>query len=476
MAHSVLLVEDEATLAKNIERFLQREGFAVRAAATIREGRALLAAASPDVVLLDLSLPDGSGLDLLAEIRGAHPRTKVIVLTGHGTVQTAVEAMKAGAWDFVGKPLALVELRRLVGKAVEVPGVAPEEATHGGGLAEMIGASEPMLALKRQIDRLLAAERGIEHGPPPTVLVRGETGTGKELVARAVHYEGPRRNGPFVELNCSALPAQLLEGELFGHERGAFTDARERRQGLVEAANGGTLFLDEIGDLEAGVQVKLLKLLEDRTVRRLGSVREQRVDVRFITATHQPLEQVVREGRFRADLYYRLSVVTLTVPPLRERGADVLLLAEGFLADCGRRYGRPGLTLTAEAQGALLRHDWPGTVRELRNAMEQAALSADAHGRVSLPPFGLAPADPLAPPAEAAAEAAAMAAQTLPELERRTIQLALERAGGNVTRAARDLGISRDTLRYRLAKYGFDGALPGSAAAPPGGFTNLSGK
>ncbi len=471
--HTILLVEDEATLAKNIARFLTREGFVVRAAATLQEARALLAAASPDLVLLDLSLPDGRGLDLLAEIRARHSQAKVIVLTGHGTIQTAVEAMKVGAWDFVSKPLALVELRRLIGDALAAGAAEPgaDNAAPAPGLAEMIGSSAPMLALKQQIARLLAAEQQMAHGAPPSVLVRGETGTGKQLVARAVHFEGPRRDGPFVEINCSALPAQLLEGELFGHERGAFTDARERRQGLVEAAHGGTLFLDEIGDLEAGVQVKLLKLLEDRTLRRLGSVKEQQVDVRFITATHQPLEQLVREGRFRADLYYRLSVVTLHVPTLRERGADLLLLAEGFLAAAGRRYGRPSLSLTDEARAALLWHDWPGNVRELRNTMEQAVLAAGQDDRI-----GLAQLGSLTPGAALPAATMPAEASTLPALERRTIQQALSQAGGNVTRAARNLGISRDTLRYRMAKHGLEGHMPASPQGPTGIASLVSGK
>jgi len=274
------------------------------------------------------------------------------------------------------------------------------------------------------------------------VLIRGETGTGKELVARALHFDGPRRDGPFIELNCSTLPAHLLEAELFGHERGAFTDAKERRIGLVEAAQGGTLFLDEIGDIEPAVQVKLLKLLEDRTVRRIGAVRDRQVDVRFVSATHRDLEALVREGRFRADLFYRLRVVEMEVPPLRARGADVLVLARHFLEESGRRYGKPGLRLDGAAQALVCAHPWPGNVRELRNAMEQAALSADGQ---DVGPANLA----LAPVAAVAAQRA-----TLPDVERDLIERALERTGGNVSRAARDLGISRDTLRYRLAKMG----------------------
>jgi transcriptional regulator with PAS, ATPase and Fis domain len=314
-----------------------------------------------------------------------------------------------------------------------------------------------MVELRQRITELLDAEARLADGEPPAALVRGETGTGKELVARALHFEGPRRDGPFIEINCSALPPNLLEAELFGHERGAYTDARERRIGLVEAAHGGTLFLDEIGDLDLAVQAKLLKLLEDRTVRRLGSVRERRVDVRFIAATHCPLENLVREGRFRADLYYRLSVVTFTVPPLRDRGGDVALLAAHFLALHGRRYGKPGLTLDDAALALVRRHAWPGNIRELRNAMEQAALSAPAGGRVGACNLALAPVS-VAREGQAT-EPTAEAARTLTDIERATIVRAMERAAGNVSRAARDLGVSRDTLRYRLAKHGLDAGV-----------------
>ena len=448
MGLAVLLIEDEGVLAKNIARYLERQGVEARTAATARDGLGAYADYGPDVVLLDLNLPDASGLSVLAQIRARDPSAKVIVMTGHGSVETAVEAMKAGAWDYVTKPVALGEIRLLIEKAA---GQERMETTlsyyrgreaRGGGAAAILGESPPMQALRQRIARLLDAERNMREGQPPAVLIRGETGTGKELVARALHFDGPRRDGPFIELNCSTLPAHLLEAELFGHERGAFTDAKERRIGLVEAAQGGTLFLDEIGDIEPAVQVKLLKLLEDRTVRRIGAVRDRQVDVRFVSATHRDLEALVREGRFRADLFYRLRVVEMEVPPLRARGADVLVLARHFLEESGRRYGKPGLRLDGAAQALVCAHPWPGNVRELRNAMEQAALSADGQ---DVGPANLA----LAPVAAVAAQRA-----TLPDVERDLIERALERTGGNVSRAARDLGISRDTLRYRLAKMG----------------------
>lgn len=460
MTAGILIVEDEAVLGKNVQRYLQREGYDVRIAPTLAEGKRQAVDFAPDVVLLDLALPDGNGLSLLNEIRTRDGHTKVIVMTGHGDVQTAVEAMRAGAFDYVGKPVALGEIKLLVAKALDQERIEEtltyyqDREARGSGLGQMIGESPAMQQLKAAIRRLLDAERALGDEPAPAVLIRGETGSGKELVARALHFEGRRGKGPFMEINCAALPQQLVEGELFGHERGAFTDARERRVGLVEAAHGGTLFLDEIGDLEAPVQVKLLKLLEDRTVRRLGSARDRHVDVRFVTATHRPLETLVAERTFRADLYYRLRVLTLDVPPLRERGADVLLLADHFLAEHARRYGKPGLRLDAQARETILRHPWPGNVRELRNAMEQAALSADSMvvraANLALVPIGTPRAEPVTPSGDAAGADDDL---TLPELERRAIMRAMDRYGGNVVRAARALGISRDTLRYRLAKY-----------------------
>jgi DNA-binding NtrC family response regulator len=465
MGHGVLLVEDEATLARNIQRYLEKDGYDVRIAGNLREGWRDFEEFRPDVLLLDLNLPDGSGLDLLARARLQDRQVKIIVLTGHGSVQTAVEAMKAGAWDYLTKPVALGELKLLVAKALgqgrleETLSYYQGRDARQGGLDAIVGASPAILALKQRIAALVGAERALPDGDVlPPVLVRGETGAGKELVARALHFDGRRAEGPFIEVNCSALPAQLVESELFGHERGAFTDARDRRIGLVEAAHGGTLFLDEIGDLDPAMQVKLLKVLEDRVVRRIGAVRERQVDVRFVTATNRPLEELVREGRFRADLYYRLSVVTLHVPALRERAGDAVLLAAHFLDLHGRRYRKPGLTLDADALALIARHPWAGNVRELRNVMEQAALSAGTETVLGPHNIALAP-----PPASAPRPAMADAAiQTLPRMERDSLVRALEQTAGNVSRAARLLGISRDTMRYRMAKHGLEHAAAGA--------------
>jgi len=453
MSFAILIVEDEATLARNIGLYLQRHGFETEIAGSAEEGLQRLDAFKPDAVLLDLRLPDMDGLTALARMRAAESRLLVILITAHGTVETAVEAMKAGAYDFLTKPVALSKLKLLLDKALGEQrrdgalSYYREREAQSAGLDKMLGESEAMLALRRKIAQVLDAERQLIDADAPAALVTGETGTGKELVARALHFSGPRRDRPFVEINCTSIPAPLLESELFGHERGAFTDARERKLGLVETAAGGTLFLDEIGDMDPGLQAKLLKLLEEKTVRRLGSLRDQKVDVRIVAATHRPLDALVRDGKFRADLYFRLRVVELAVPPLRARGADVLLLARHFLDFHGRRYGRPGLRLSADAEARLIAHDWPGNVRELRNAIEQAVLLAPGEV-IEAEQFNLRAA-----PAPAESAGAAPPDLRLDRVERDLLLKALQATHWNVTRAAKLLGVSRDTLRYRMEKF-----------------------
>jgi DNA-binding NtrC family response regulator len=304
-----------------------------------------------------------------------------------------------------------------------------------------------MLALKSTIRHALTAESSLTDADPPAVLITGETGCGKELVARALHFEGPRRNQPFVEFNCSAIPLHLVEAELFGYERGAFTDAKERKPGLIETAEGGTLFLDEIGDIDLSMQVKLLTLLENKMVRRLGSVRENHANVRILTATNKPLESLVRDGKFRSDLYFRLRIVHLQVPSLRERGDDVLLLAQHFLSMHRKRYQKPELKLSPEALAVMRDYAWPGNVRELRNAIEQAVFLAksDVMGPEHL---HLTRIDTAMDPAPLPTTGV-----SLVQVERDLVAKALDQANWNVTQAARLLGISRDTLRYRIEKF-----------------------
>jgi two-component system, NtrC family, response regulator AtoC len=470
MAKVILVIEDELLLARNIATYLERSGYETRLAASAEEGMAVLELQRPDAVVLDFNLPGLDGMAAMARIRAFDPDTPVVMMTGHGNVEMAVEAMKAGAFDFLTKPVALSKLRLVLEKAF---GQSRRELAldyyqrrdaQSAVVDELIGDSAPMLALKQRLAHLCRAELQMNDAGAPAVLVLGETGSGKEVVARALHQGGPRRSMPFIELNCAAIPAQLLESELFGHERGAFTDAREKKIGLVETAEGGTLFLDEIGDMDVALQAKLLKLLEEKVIRRLGSVREQPVDVRIVAATHRPLEELVREGRFRADLYYRLCVVQLHLPALRERGNDILALARHFLQMLAARYAKAIPALSRDAQAALLAHAWPGNVRELRNVLEQAVLLGAGQvidvQHLALPNSVLSaiPPNPLHAPARPGARETAPT--TLPELERMALLQALERTGWNVSRAARMLGISRDTLRYRIDKYGLDGPAP----------------
>jgi two-component system, NtrC family, response regulator AtoC len=461
---SVLIIEDEIVLAKNIATYLRRLSHEVSNAETGEAGLALVESERPDVVILDYNLPGIDGLELLTRIRAIDPGIKIIMATGQGNEQLAVDAMKAGAYDYLTKPLVLGKLKMVLDKIIgevrltqELNYYRKKEAGEGG-IEQLVGESTPILLLKGLISQVVAAERCLTDAEPPAVLITGETGSGKELVARALHYAGPRRAKPFIEVNCSSIPTNLLEAELFGYERGAFTDAKERKLGLIEAAEGGTLFLDEIGEIDLTLQSKLLKLLEDKRVRRLGSVRDHKVDVRIVTATNRNLEQQIRDGKFRADLYFRLRIVQLEVPPLRERGSDITMLAEHFLAMHRGRYGKPRLRFSAEVLAAFSAYAWPGNVRELRNAIEQSVImarsdllypsdlsfSSDLNATIAIP--AALPATPLVatmPPS----------GLNLNEVERTLLVQALERSGGNVSKAARLLGVSRDTLRYRIDKH-----------------------
>ncbi len=479
---AVLIVEDEDTLARNVATYLERYGYETRISGSVEQAIDALDSFKPDVVLLDCHLPGRWGLDGMPEILQKAQGCRVIVITGHGSVQLAVDAMKAGATDFLTKPVALSQLRGVVERVLRTErstrletadaAYAPELPRDADHAARIVGESPPVLALRDRLARLRQADATLDGKHLPPVLITGETGTGKELVARAIHADGPRAAGPFVEINCAAIPAALLESELFGYERGAFTDARQRKIGLVEAAEGGTLFLDEIGETEPALQAKVLKLLEEHTVRRLGGLRSATVDLRIVAATHQPLQRRVAEGRFRADLLYRLRVVEIAVPPLRERGADIERLARHFLGELRERYRKPALTLDGDALAALARHDWPGNVRELRNRVEQAVLLSTGNhidamalglGEDTNAAIGLREAFDAQESRQVGYGATGPAPgpssggrRSLESVEREMLQRTLTETAGNVSRAARELGISRDTLRYRIEKYGLD--------------------
>ncbi len=442
----VLVVEDEGPMRDLVVQELADRGVAAEGAPDLAAARRALAEREFDVLLLDVRLPDGDGTGLLREVRAEPGGPEVIVLTGHGTVSSAVEAVRSGAFHYATKPFVLDEIELLVRRAAEKAvlarrALAVERIAESGG-EPMIGESPAMGDLRALVERIAAADA--------PVLVTGETGSGKELVARAVHARSPRSRGPFVVVNCGALQEGLLESELFGHERGAFTGAVRSREGLVEAAQGGTLFLDEIGEMPPSLQVKLLRALQDGEVRRVGSNRVRRVDVRFIAATNRDLGEAVRKGEFREDLYYRIRVLPLAVPPLRDRPGDIPALVARFLARA--RSGRSSpLEVGPRAMAALQAYAWPGNVRELRNIVERMAVLAPG-GTLDAAQVPSEVRAPGTSPAEPGGEGFAPDLP-LEEVERRHILRVLDASGGNKTRAAEVLGITVRTLYNRLDAY-----------------------
>jgi two-component system response regulator AtoC len=457
----LLVVEDELVLAKNIARYFERQGHEVDLAHDGNDGLELARLNPPDVAIVDFQLPGRDGLEVIRELRRGDEELRIVMITGHGSITVAVEAMKAGSMDLLTKPLSLASLDQVVQRALkeragrtELRYLRERENQHAS-IQSLVGECAQMLEL-RDLIQAVAQSEPTDGSPAPAVLIQGETGTGKELVARACHLASPRASGPFIEVNCAALPASLMEDELFGHEKGAFTDARTRKIGLVEAADGGTLFLDEIGELELTLQAKLLRVLEDLKVRPIGGLHDRKVNVRIVAATNRELAGEAEAGRFRSDLVYRLSVFQVRIPPLRERGDDVLLLAREFLQRLAKRYGRAPLTLDEGAVAALSAYHWPGNVRELRNCMERAVLMQRGP-QLRAEDLGLAPAA-ARPQAQAAAVEPAAAPSSLDALERKHLLDALEANHWNVSLSARALQISRDTLRYRMAKHGLQRA------------------
>ena len=452
---AILIVEDEAVFGKSLARFLSGAGYDCTLKSRAEDGLHVMEEVSPHAVLLDVRLPGMDGLQALRAFQQQDADLPVIMVTAYGTIETAVEAMRAGAADYLCKPLDLQEVRLVLERALDNARNRRRLSYYQGreaALAErtrMVGDCPAMQQVFRLVDRFTRIGSG-SAGEMPTVLILGETGTGKGLVARAIHAQGPASQGPFVEVNCTTLPRDLIEAELFGYEKGAYTGATESKPGLAEAAEGGTLFLDEVGELPLAVQVKLLQLIENKAVRRVGGLRTRNIPMRIIAATNRDLEALSGDGTFRQDLLYRLKVLPVELPPLRRRGGDVLLLAEHFLRTFSRKYATPGNRLSPAAVEALCGYDWPGNVRELAHVMERAVLLSD-RPVIGAEFIGLPEGIGNRP--DAAPEENGLSDLTLEEAERRLISEALTASKGNVSEAARRLGISRETMRYRLQKH-----------------------
>jgi DNA-binding NtrC family response regulator len=444
---SILIIEDDDTLRITVGGFLRRMGFDIDEAATGEDGLSLGQRRRHDLVLLDLRLPDIQGLEVIARLKEIDEEAQIVTMTAYPEVRTAVAALKAGAYDYINKPFDLEDLVSLIERTVETRRLrrevewrrAQSETCELDGLIGESPAFKELVAVTQKI----AASR-------VPVLICGESGSGKERVARAIHCQSLRATGPWVTLNCSALPEGLMESELFGHEKGAFTDAKQQKRGLLELADGGTLFLDEIGDLSLALQPKLLRVLETQRFRRVGGIREIPVDVRFVAATHRNLPDMVKAGSFREDLYYRLNVGAIEVPPLRARREDIPGLAGLFVREAARATGNPAPEIPADVARLLASHTWPGNVRELRNVLERAVILSDgmALSLAQLPPE----ISRAVPPAPTFATSRGLA--TLAEMEIGYIRQILAHCAGNKTRAAEILGITRLTLRNKLREAG----------------------
>jgi two-component system, NtrC family, response regulator AtoC len=450
----ILVVDDEKLIRWSVAERLQRDGYEVLSAESGEQALEMVAATPPDLVLLDVRLPGIDGVQTLQKALSLHPEMVVLMMSAHSTVDIAVEAMKHGAVDFLVKPFPFQQLDAAVGRALAAARTRRQIATltgdkrGAGALESIVGGSAMMEQLRSMISRLASSDT-------TTVLIEGESGAGKEVVARAIHFQSSRADRPIMQVNCAALPEHLLESELFGHERGAFTDAHTQKRGLFESADGGAVMLDEIGDLPPGGQAKLLRLLENKTFRRVGGVQELRADVRVIAATNVNLEERVAEGRFRADLFFRLNVVRIVVPSLREHLDDVPTLTAHFIARFNQEMKRQVKGVAPAAMEMLKGYHWPGNVRELRNVIERAFILHA--GADEIRPEHLTPELRRAAPAKRSEKLVPPVTDeglVLDDVERKLIAEAMERASGNQPKAARLLGVSRDTLRYRLKKHG----------------------
>ncbi|MGO9647371.1 MAG: sigma-54-dependent transcriptional regulator [Terriglobales bacterium] len=471
-AQKIMIVDDERLVRWSLRQKCEEWGYHVIEADAGEPGLKLAQRESPDLVLLDVRMPDLTGIEVLDQLKKSGDARAVIMITADPQLDDVKAALKLGAYDFVGKPIDFDELHITIKNALEATNLRAEvqslrgEVRREAGYANVVSVSSKMIELMNFVKKVAASEA-------TTILIQGESGTGKDLIAKAIHYESSRQEKPFVAINCSAIPETLMEAELFGHEKGAFTDAKQMKKGLFEAADGGTLFLDEIGELSPLLQAKLLRVLEDQVIRRVGGIRDMQVDVRVIAASNRDLEKAVREGQFRQDLYYRLAIIAIFIPPIRDRKEDILPLVDFFIERYNRRFKKSIRGITDETRRLLLNHNWPGNVRELKNTIERGMILEDEPFlRPVYLPFSVgesggrtvfertSPAD---------------GGQTLPngrtlprlyipeggtsleEVEHAMVELAMRQANGNQTHAAKLLDISRDALRYKLKKFGLIG-------------------
>ena len=465
---TILIVEDEAPMRRLLELVLKPEGYDLVLVGSGEEGFRYLQDGEPlDLILTDLQLGTTSGLDILDAAKHQTPNVPVIIVTGYGTVKSAVEAIRKGAYDYISKPVDNDELKIIVHRALQLRRLSQDNQALRAGLDEQFGFDR-LVSVSQKMDDVKRLAREVAH-TELTVLITGESGTGKELVAKAIHYASPRASGPLVAVNCAGIPESLLESELFGYEKGAFTDAKKSNPGRFQLADRGTLFLDEIGELSPTAQAKLLRVLEDRIVEQLGGIRGVKVNIRVIGATNQDLRTLIAQGRFREDLYYRLHVCPIHLPPLRERTEDIPVLVQSFLTAANKERGTRLTNATSDTLALLKAYPWPGNIRELHNAIEWVTiLRKDGEVKPEhLPPHlrtqEAMPArqshelPPSAPPPDSKPSLLSYGL-SVEEVERAMIQEALEKTGGNVSEAGRLLKVTRNTLRYRMAKYHLAGS------------------
>lgn len=456
----ILIIDDEKLLRWSLEQNLTKEGYVVISAESGMEGLQLLSEDQPDIVLLDINLPDISGINILEKIKKEKKHPIVIMITAFGDIETAVKAIKLGAYDFVEKPFNLDKLKILLSKAVETGSLRQEVSQFKSQLTSQFSMNS-IVGQSDQMKEVIALVKKVAQSDASTIFLHGESGTGKDLIAKVIHYSSKRSDKPFMDINCTALPETLIESELFGYEKGAFTDAKVLKKGFFELADGGTIYLDEIADMKSSTQAKLLKVIENKTFKRIGGVKDIAVDIRVIASSNKNIEEEIKNGNFREDLYYRLQVIPLRLPPLRERSEDIILLINAFINQFNNEFKKNVIGVSKEAKKSFLNYAWPGNIRELKNVIERAMILENeeyilpehlpielskqnvpgkdlSESRVTIPPGGL----------------------NIEMVEKELITQALEQSKWNQTKAARLLNLTRDALRYRMQKFGIMNEKP----------------